>query len=125
MGPEVAVPVGTFVMVVAIVWVAMAYASRNRAAFLDTVRAAIERGTELSPELIRALGAPRGARYSDIKWGCIWIGVAAACITFGWALGSVEPEEELFYIFLGIAAFPGFVGIALLGYGIATLWSHE
>jgi hypothetical protein len=125
MGPEIAAPLTVFGAVVAIVWVAMAYGSRNRAAFFETVRAAIERGTELTPETVRALGAPRSSRYSDIKWGVIWIGVAAACVTFGWAVGSVEPDEEVLRIFMGIAAFPGFVGLALLGYGLATIRSKE
>jgi hypothetical protein len=120
MGPEIAAPLTVFGAVVAIVWVAMAYGSRNRGSFYETVRAAIERGTELTPETVRALGAPRSSQYSDIKWGLIWIAVAAACFTFGWSVSAFEPDEDVFRAFLGIGSFPLFVGLALLGYGVVT-----
>lgn len=118
MDPAVLIPVGLSASVVALVWVLQSHSSRNRKAFLQTVRTAIERGEPLSPEAIKALGAPMDSRLSDIKWGVIWIAVAAACVTFGFAMYSMEADDEILKIFGGIAAFPGFVGLALLGFGV-------
>lgn len=123
MDESILVPIASFVMIVLVVWLFQAHSSRNRAAFLETVRAAIERGVELSPELIKTMGAPRASKYADIKWGVIWIAVALACLTLGWSISMTEtdPEDaaEGIQIMIGLAAFPGFVGLALLGYGIA------
>ncbi len=118
MDVETAVPLGLFAAVVAIVWVAAAYATASRTAYFDAVRAAVERGGQLSPELIRALGAPRGLELADIRCGGIWIAVAAACVVFG-AVAVTEMDDVPFRVFVGIAAFPGFIGLAVLGFGIA------
>ncbi len=122
---EVLVPLGTFAMVVAIVWVVQAHGAKNRSTFYETVRAAIERGADLTPDTVRALGAPKRSRHADIKWGIIWMALAAACVVFGWTVGGLEPDEDVFHVFMGIAAFPGFVGLALLLYGVLTFKSQE
>ena len=48
-----------FMMPVFIVGIVMYFGSRNRAAVLETVRAAAQHGQQLTPETIRALGMPR------------------------------------------------------------------
>lgn len=120
MGPEFTAPLTVFGAIVAIVWIVQAYISRNRRAVLDTVRAAIERGHELTPETIRALGVPRRSRHGDLKWGVIWLAIAAAIITMGAITSAVEYDDEAFLMTLGVAAFPGFVGIALLFFWLVT-----
>jgi hypothetical protein len=107
-------------MIVAIVWLAQAYGSKNRSDYQATVRTAIERGVPLTPETLKALGAPQRTRFADIRLGLIWVAVALACAVFGWAVNDAS-EGEAMRVFLGFAAFPGFIGIALLGFGIATL----
>lgn len=122
MNEGILIPVAAFTMVVLVVWLVQAHGARNRAAFLETVRAALDKGVELSPELIKTMGAPRGSKHADIKWGVIWIAVALACVTLGWSISATEtdPEDaaEGIQIMIGLGAFPGFVGLALLGYGI-------
>jgi hypothetical protein len=125
MDESIFIPITAFAMVVAIVWVVQAYVSRNRSVFMETVRSAIDKGVQLSPETIKALGAPKSNKHGDIKWGTIWVAVALAFITLGWSIQSVEPDEEVFRVMAGVAAFPGFVGLALLGYGLAMLRAKE
>jgi hypothetical protein len=126
MDEEIFIPITFFAMIGAVVWAVQAYGGKYRADLLKTVRAAIDRGTELSPETIKALGAPRRSRYGDVKWGAIWIAISAACVVFGWAVSDVaEADFETMRIFTGIAAFPGFIGLALLGYGLAMLRAKE
>ncbi len=123
MDVAILVPMSFFAAVAAIVWVIHAYGARNRAKFHDTVRAAIEQGRELSPETIKLLGAPAPTKYADIKWGVIWIATAAACLVIGWTGYMSEGEAEAMWIGAGVAAFPGFIGLALLGYGLVMLRS--
>ena len=118
MNEDILIPIAAFAMVTGIVWLVMAHGARNRAELMATIRTAIDKGADLSPEVITALGAPRRNKNGDIKWGVIWVAVALACGVFGAAVSFSQQDPEVFWIFLGIGAFPGFVGAALLGYGL-------
>jgi len=110
----VLIPFGAFAMIVAIVWVVMASLTARRKATLRTIEDAIKTGQTLTPETIRALGMPRGSNSNgDIKSGSILIALAAACLATGYITGFVGT-------FAAIAAFPGFVGLALLGFGLTS-----
>lgn len=76
----------------------------------DTIRLAMDKGQELSPELIDRLGHPKAPRDKDLRLGVIWLAVAIgfAMLSFG------IPEEEATGPMLGVAAFPGAIGIAYL-----------
>ncbi len=76
----------------------------------DTIRVALDKGQDLSPELIDRLGHPKAPKDKDLRLGVIWVAVA-----IGFALLSFGiPEEEATGPILGIAAFPGAIGIAYL-----------
>ncbi len=120
MGPEFTAPLTVFGSIVAIVWIIQAYISKNRRAVLETIRMAIEKGQELTPETVRALGVPRRNRHGDLKWGVIWLAIAAACVVAGFIGAKVDYDDEHFWTMLGVAAFPGFVGLALLFFWLVT-----
>ena len=83
---------------------------RARRDMQDTIRVALDKGHELSPELIDRLGHPKAPKDRDFRLGIIWIAVGT-----GIALLSVAiPEEEAMRPMLGIAGFPLVVGIAYL-----------
>ena len=67
-------------------------------------------------ELIEALArAARGriaTAHTDLRTGVIWLAVAAGIATFGWAV-SFEEHEAIGPAF-GIAAIPGFIGLAFV-----------
>lgn len=75
----------------------------------STVQAALERGQELTPELLEALRSPSAAGPRDLRRGVLWLSLAAAMAIMAGALG--EPD------LLGPAAFPLMLGLAYL-----TLW---
>jgi hypothetical protein len=125
MTEEIFIPIAGFAAIFGIVWVVQLYAARNRAAFQATVRAAIEKGMELSPDMIRALGGPRAAKHADIRSGLIWTAVAVAFLVSAWVLPSDPEEFDTVAVFSGLAAFPGFIGLALLGYGFAMMRSKD
>ncbi|KRB39930.1 MAG: DUF6249 domain-containing protein [Pseudomonadota bacterium] len=113
---EILVPLGFFAMIAAIVIVPRYLKSLERQRLQETLRASIEKGAELPPEVIEALTsdvkkAPASS-YRDLRAGVIWLGVAVAFIALGVAVSFEEPDA--LYPLLGIAAFPGFIGLALI-----------
>lgn len=112
------IPITLFLMPVFIVGIVMYFGSRNRAAVLETVRAAAQAGQQLSPETIRALGMPRRNKGGDVRWGIILLAIAIAFSILGWTINAATNEPEAFQIMLGVASFPGLVGIALIAMGV-------
>lgn len=113
--PEVLVPLAFFAMIAAIVIVPRYLKSVERQKLQDTLRASIEKGAELPPEVIRALTSdvkPGPSPYRDMRAGVIWLGVAIGFAALGFAVSFEEPDA--LYPMLGVAAFPGFIGIALI-----------
>lgn len=119
MNPWVFVALAPFVMVLGIVWVAVRASAQKRKDTLDVITTAIQQGQEMTPDTIRALGMPRKNNSNgDLKSGAILIAVALALIVLGFAIGAVEGDEEAYYIMPSIAAFPGFIGVVLLFFGL-------
>ena len=117
--PVMLVAMSPFLMVVAIVWIAFNSHTQRRKATLGTIEEAIRSGQQMTPETIKALGMPTKRNSNgDLKAGLILIAVAAAFIVLGWAIGSMEGDEEAMYIMPAIASFPGFIGAVLIGFGL-------
>ena len=105
----------------AIVIASRYFRSRERQQMQETIRMAIEKGQPLPTEVIDAISrdvrpAPSASR--DVRVGFIWIGVAVGIAGFGYALGFNEDTGHAFYPMLGLAAFPGFIGLALIVLGL-------
>ena len=84
----------------------------------ELMRAAIERGQPLPPEVIDAMSANVGPPQMqplpsrDLRTGLIWLGVAVGLASLGLALAFEEPDA--LFPLLGCAAFPGFIGLAFI-----------
>jgi hypothetical protein len=88
---------------------------RNRSEMQQTIRSAIEKGQDLTPELIESLGAPqKPSKDRDLRYSLIWFAVAIGFSVFGAAIGAAEAEAEVFLIMTGISAFPFMLGLAYL-----------
>jgi len=117
------IPLAPFIMVVLIVATVFFFSSRNRREVLETVREAIRNGQTLDPETIKALGMPqKKAGNGDLKAGLILIAVALALVAMGWMMASTIPvhsaDPDPMIMMTGIAAFPGFIGLVLTGFGM-------
>jgi len=116
------VPISFFAMIAAIVTVPLYFRSLERQKMAETLRASIEAGQPLPPEVINAMtrnlpsAKPPASPARDLRVGLIWAGVAVGVAGFGLAMGFVEPE--LTFVFLGLAAFPGFIGLAFVALGL-------
>lgn len=103
--PIVAI-VAPAVVVALIIWARY----RLRQDLQHTIRLALEKGHELSPEVIDRLGHPRPTKNKDLRLGVIWMAIAAAVALFG----QTVPDDEANTVLLGIASFPFFIGLAYM-----------
>jgi hypothetical protein len=91
---------------------------RARGDMQQTIRTAIDKGQELTPELVESLGSPRKpVKDKDLRLSLIWMAIALGIALFGFAMSSVD--EEVFPIMLGISAFPFMLGLAY-----AIMWRY-
>jgi len=104
------VPITMFVSVALVLsaWLYFRYRTRN--AVQQTVQVAIEKGHELSPELLDRLGQPQTSGHTDLRRGVIAISLGVAFAIFAFVLDDVEATRPM----LGVAAFPFIVGVAYL-----------
>ena len=112
---EILVPLTFFAMIAAIVLVPRYLKSIERQKLQDTLRASIEKGAELPAEVLEALTSDVKAPpspYRDMRAGIIWLGEAVGFAALGFAVSFEEPDA--LYPMLGVAAFPGFIGLALI-----------
>ncbi len=107
---EVIIPVVMFlsVAVVSIVWFYLNH--RSRVEMQQTYRLALEKGGDLTPELIRTLGESESSRTRDLRRALIWLALAGGLALCGVALGEAEALRGI----LAGAAFPFAIGIAYL-----------
>ena len=104
------IPVVMFIglSVVLSLWVWFRYRAKQDSQM--TIRTAIEKGQELSPEMIENLANPRVSPQRDLRRGVIGVLIAISIALFGVILG----EEDAVRPLLGIAVFPLLIGVAFL-----------
>jgi hypothetical protein len=118
---EILVPISLFAMIAAIVIVPRYLKSLERQKLQETLRASIEKGAALPPEVVEALTSdvkPPPSPYRDLRAGIIWLGIAVGFAAMGFAVSFEEPDA--LYPMLGVAAFPGFIGLALIALSFVT-----
>lgn len=85
---------------------------RSRQDVQQTLRLALDKGTELSPELIDRLGHPAPTRHKDLRLALIWLSLAVGLTLCG--LAVPDPTGHAFRGCLAGAAFPFSIGVAYL-----------
>lgn len=115
MGAEIFVPLGAFAMVAAIVVLPFYFKSRERREMQATIRAAIDKGQPLPPEVIETLTKSvklPPSRLRDLRTGVIWlaVGIGVALATY---FGDFIHGGDDFDGF-GIASIPAVIGVAYI-----------
>lgn len=109
-----------FSSIVAIILGPGYFKSREKQAMQEIVRAAIDKGEPMPPEMIDALTKeaksriPSAAR--DLRVGVILLAVSIGIALFGYAfsfVGGIE-EAKAVYPIVGMGAIPGAVGVAFI-----------
>lgn len=106
------IPISLFAGLTIVLCLFFWFRYRVRNDMQSTIRTAIEKGQELSPEIIDRLGQPRPHKDRDLRLALIWIALAVALSLFGFAIP--EHEDDVQQVFMGIAAFPFCLGVAFL-----------
>lgn len=117
---EILIPISLFAMIAAIVIVPRYFKSLERQKLQETLRASIEKGAQLPPEVIEAMTSDvkrPASPQRDLRGGIVWLAVAAGVIAFGFAMSFEEPD--MLYGSLAFAAIPGFIGLALIALYLA------
>lgn len=117
-----------FAFLTAIILVPRWFKNKERQELQATLRAAIERGQPLPPEVIDSItrDAPqpraRAARgRNDLRQGVVWLAVALGICGLGFGIGY--ESVEAYRVLLGIACIPGFIGLALIAMGLVDRFS--
>lgn len=107
---EELIPITMFAVIGIVLGLYYYFRYRTRAEMQQTVRAALERGQELSPELVDRLAEPRKSGVQDLRRGAIAISIGTGLALFGPVLGEQEAIRPL----LATAMLPLAIGIAYL-----------
>lgn len=99
------------IAVVTLVFLFLRY--RARLDYQQTVRLAVEKGQQLTPEFLerlaeRAIKEPSPNR--DLRLGVISIAIGLAIGSFGWILGEPDAVRPL----IGVGNLPFLVGVAMI-----------
>ena len=105
------VPIVMFAGLTIIFCVLFWFRYRARAEMQQTFRAALDKGQELTPEIIDRLGHPKAVKDKDLRLGVIWLAIAVGLVAFGF---GIPDEDDVARIFAGIAAFPFAIGVAYM-----------
>lgn len=98
--------IGLTVVFCALFW----FRYRARREMQKTFRIALEKGHELSPEIIDRLGHPKASKDKDLRLGVIWLSLAVGLVLIGFAV----PDEDALRGLLAGAALPFAIGVAYL-----------
>jgi hypothetical protein len=104
------VPIVLFVSLAAIFIFLFWFRYRARAELQQTIRAALDKGQELTPDIIDRLGQPKHGPATDLRRAVMSIALAIAVAGFGFILGDKDAVRP----FLAISAFPLTIGIGYL-----------
>lgn len=101
---------GSFTLMVCVpLALAFYFRARNRRTVFDAIKLITERGEPVAPELIEALVQDKASPYADLRRGVVFLSIAVATGVFAVVQGdAIRP-------LLGIAAFPGLIGLAYIG----------
>lgn len=112
---EILIPISMFIALTIVLCLFFMFRYKTRSEMQATIRTALDRGQELSPEIIDRLGTPKPPKDKDLRTALIWFALAASTAAFGF--GIPDHQGEVLRIMMGIAVFPLSLGIAYL-----TMW---
>ncbi len=109
---EELIPIAMFVMIALIFFIVLYFKHRSRAEMQQTIRLALEKGNELTPDIISGLGEPEPTKNRDMRRAMIWMSLAVGLALCGFAVP--DPSGYALRGCLAGAAFPFAIGLAYL-----------
>jgi hypothetical protein len=112
MAEDILIPIAFFSMVAIIIYLVVSYRHRGRADKQQTIRLALEKGAELTPELMKSISEPEPPKNKDLRSGLIWLSLGVGLALCG--LAVPDPTGNALRGCLSGAAFPFSLGIAYI-----------
>ena len=109
---EELIPIVMFVGLTIVMCTLFWFRFRARSEMQQTIRMALDKGHELTPEIIDRLGHPKASKYKDLRLGVIWLALAVGLALVGVAVPD-DSGDALRGCLAG-AAFPVAIGLAYL-----------
>ncbi len=109
---EELIPIAMFAAIALIFFLVLYFRHRTRADMQQTIRLALERGTELTPDMINRLAGPEPSKNKDLRVGLIWLALAVGLALAAFAVP--DPTGNALRGTLAGAAFPFAIGVAYM-----------
>ena len=106
------VPVVMFISLAVVLIFLFWFRWRARDGMQQTIRMALDKGHELTPEIIDRLGKPTPSKYRDLRLGVIWLAIAVGLALMALAVGNFA--SEALHGTLASAALPFAIGLGYL-----------
>ncbi|MCI5044519.1 MAG: DUF6249 domain-containing protein [Aquisalinus sp.] len=84
----------------------------------QTIREMLKSGQPIDEKLIASLGIEREDRGGSVTGGFVLVAVAVALVLLGYFGGHVSGEPNAMLAMIGVAAFPGLIGVVLIISGL-------
>lgn len=109
---EELIPIVMFISIAVVLIFLLWFRFRSRDGMQQTIRMALDKGHELTPEIIDRLGHPKAGKYRDLRLGVIWLSVAVGLALMAVAVGNFATEA--LHGTLASAGLPFAIGIGYL-----------
>jgi hypothetical protein len=109
---EILVPLFVFSALAIIMVAAFFFSYRKRRIVYDAIKVAIEKTGSVDAALVEAIIRDKVGPNADLRKGIILVATAAAFAVFGYSI----PDEDAIGPLLGVASFPGFIGLAYVAF---------
>ena len=112
MDADILVPLAVFATIAAISISSFYYGFKKRSLVFEAIKTAIEKNGTVDPQLVDAILQDNIGPYADLRKGIILLAVAGAFALLGYSI----PEEDAIGPMLGVASFPGLIGLAYVAF---------
>jgi UDP-N-acetylmuramyl pentapeptide phosphotransferase/UDP-N-acetylglucosamine-1-phosphate transferase len=106
------IPIVMFISLAVVLIFLFWFRWRARDAMQQTIRMALDKGHELTPEIIDRLGGPNPGKYKDLRLGVIWLAIALGLALLAFGVGNFATEA--LQGTLATAALPFAIGLGYL-----------
>ena len=110
MGAEVFIPITALLGTAGVIIAFFYYNHKNKDGVRLTLQTALEKGTDLPPDIIKKLSVGMRHRSADLRRGIIFAAIGLAAI----GLGILVDDGDAFREISGGALFPLFIGLGYL-----------
>lgn len=106
------IPHAVFLLIGLIIWMALYFRHKGKVEIQQTIRLAMDKGNQLTPELITRLGKRPRHPQRDLRFATACIAIALGLALMGFLVP--DPSNNAFQATLALAAIPLMIGLAYL-----------